>query len=50
MGFPTLPQLATAAEFFVVNLLAHHDSRPNPQFSRRRDPGHTHSFLDELAR
>ena len=25
LGFPTLPQLSTAAELFVVNLVAHHD-------------------------
>lgn len=25
LGFPTLPQLSTAAELLVVNLVAHHD-------------------------
>ena len=30
MGFPTLPQLSTAAELFVVNLVAHHDPQPDP--------------------
>src|SRR2546428_7889867 len=29
MGFPTLPQLSTAAELFVVNLFPHHDPLPD---------------------
>jgi hypothetical protein len=29
MGYPLLPQLSTAAELFVINLVAHHDPQPN---------------------
>ena len=49
MGFPALPQLSSAAELFLINLVAHHDPKPNAQFARRCDPGLAHSFLDELA-
>src|SRR5882762_656090 len=46
---PLLPQLSSAAELFIINLVAHHDPQPNAQFARRCDPGLAHSFLDELA-
>src|ERR1035438_6888809 len=49
MGFPLLPQGSATAELFVVNLVAHHDPQPDPQFARRCDPGFAHSFLNELA-
>ena len=49
MGFPLLPQCSATAELFVVNLIAHHDPQPDPQFAGRCDPGFAHSFLDELA-
>src|ERR1700687_3805187 len=48
-AFPLLPQSSTAAELFVVNLIAHHDPQPDPQFAGRCDPGFAHSFVDELA-
>ncbi len=38
MGFPTLPQLSAATELFVINLVAHHDPQPDPQFACGRDP------------
>lgn len=49
MVFPTLPQCSSAAELFVINLVAQHDPQANAQFARRRDPCLTHTFLDKLA-
>src|SRR6516162_1177385 len=49
MGFPFLPQLCSAAELFVVDLVAQHNPQPDPQFAGGRDPRLAHSFLDELA-
>ena len=49
MGFPLLPQLSSAAELFIINLVAHHDPQPDAKFTRRCDPCLAHSFLDELA-
>ena len=49
MGFPILPQLSTTAEFFVIDLVAQQNPKPDSKFARRCDPRLAHSFLDELA-
>src|ERR1700694_3767621 len=46
---PPWPLLSTAAELFVVNLVAQHDPQADTQFVRRRNPCLAHPFLDQLA-
>ena len=48
-AFPDLPQLSTAAELFVINLVAHRDPQPDAEFACGCDSRLAHPFLDELA-
>ena len=44
-----LPRLATTAELRVIDLIAQHDPKTNPEFPRRRDVGLRESLLRHLS-